>query len=277
MVTPKSRVKLLEAEGGEVQRYLSSLPLEDLDKDSACEGWTVADVVSHLAGQPFAARITRGLRGDITPDEGASAIREYSEDQFARDIFDRAQSTKEQHGDRLLEVLFERLDEIGEVFNAVCPDQWETLCYWPPGPEPVHTMLDMRLSELTMHAWDIRSVLDDRYHLSDGSVIVLIETVDRAIRRAFRPDQSTGNQIRYRFIMEHPISVDKDIVMAPEGGRVESASAETPDVTFRCDGETYVLIMYGRITIESAIDDARVTFHGDAEFVSDFSQRFVGG
>ena len=277
MRQPEFRAKVLEDEGRALKEYLSSLPLEDLKKDSACQGWTVADVLAHLAGQPFAPRLIRGLQGDISPGEGAPTVLEHDEDQFARNIFDRAQSTKEQHGDRLLEVFSQRQDEIVEVFNNVTPNDWDTLCYWPPGPEPVRTMLDMRISELTMHTWDFRSVLDVEYHLSNESVVVLIDTVDRAVRRAFRPDPSLENPVRYRFINGDPISTARDIVVAADGARVEPASPNVPDVTFRCDGETYVLVMYGRLKSESALADGRLAFEGNPELAAGFGQRFVGG
>ncbi|PKB71323.1 MAG: hypothetical protein BZY87_05570 [SAR202 cluster bacterium Io17-Chloro-G6] len=277
MSTPEFRAKVLEAEGQAVKEFLATLSVEDLQKASACEGWTVADVLAHLAGQPFVSRVGRGLQGDISPDEGAPAVAHHDEDGFARTIFDRAKSTREQHGAQLLEVLCQRLDEAVEVFNNVGPGDWDKLCYWPPGPEPVRTLLDMRISELTMHIWDIRAVLDAEYNLSDDSVIVLIDTVDRAVRRAFRPDPSLAATVRHRFVVAGPISTARDIVVSAEGARVEAASSDKPDVTFRCDGETYVLVMYGRLKSESALEDGRLTFEGNAELAAGFGQRFVGG
>ena len=277
MDTPEFRTKVLAAEVNAVKEYLASLSLEDFQKASACEGWTVADVVAHLAGQSFASRVNRGLQGDISPDGGAPAVADHDEDRFARNIFDRARSTREQHGEQLLEVLCQRLDETVEVFNSVGPEDWDTLCYWPPGPEPVRTLLDMRISELTMHTWDIRAVLDDQYHLSKDSVIVLADTVNRAARRAFRPDPSLEKPVRYRFVVAGPIATATDIVLAVEGARVEPAGSDVPDVTFRCDGETYVLVMYGRLKPDAAMADGRLTFEGDAELAAAFGQRFVGG
>jgi hypothetical protein len=53
---------------------------------------------------------------------------------------------------------------------------------------------------------------------------------------------------------------------------------KTPaDVTFRCDGETFVLLMYGRLRAQEAVSQGRITFEGDAELVAAFNQRFQGG
>ncbi len=49
------------------------------------------------------------------------------------------------------------------------------------------------------------------------------------------------------------------------------------DVTFNCDGETYVLVMYGRVSPDAALADGRLTFEGNAVLAARFGQRFKGG
>ena len=277
MVTPEQRVNILQAEAESFKTYLSSLPAEAWNQPSACEGWTVADVVGHLNGQNFASRVARGLADDASPPEGAPLVEHHDEDRFAEDIFQRALSNREEHGENLLESFIPRLDESVQVFNTVGPNDWEKPCYWPPGPEPVRTLLDMRIAELTMHAWDIRSTFDAGYRLSDDSVRVLMQTVDRAVRRAFRPDVDIQSEIRYRFEVMEPFETAYDVVMAAQGTHVEPSGTQGADVTFRCDGETYVLVMYGRLSPEGATAQGRLTFQGDSELAGSFGRRFKGG
>jgi len=277
MDTPEFRAKILQTEVEAVKKYFVSLSPDDLQKPSACEDWSVADVLGHLGGQAFALQVNRGIQGDYSPPEGATAVADHDEDGFARGISDRAKTTREQHGEQLVAVVNQRLDETVTVFNGVDPKEWETLCYWPPGPEPVRTLLDMRIAELTMHTWDIRSVLDGEYHLSPDSVGVLIDTVDRAVRRAFRPDPSLARPLVHRFVVSGPAATSRDIVIAAEGPQVGPAGNQEPDVTFQCDGETYVLVMYGRLKIVDALADGRLTFDGDPAVAVGFGRRFVGG
>ena len=237
----------------------------------------MADVVGHLNGQNFASRVARGLADDASPPEGAPLVEHHDEDRFAEDIFQRALSNREEHGENLLESFIPRLDESVQVFNTVGPNDWEKPCYWPPGPEPVRTLLDMRIAELTMHAWDIRSTFDAGYRLSDDSVRVLMQTVDRAVRRAFRPDVDIQSEIRYRFEVMEPFETAYDVVMAAQGTHVEPSGKQGADVTFRCDGETYVLVMYGRLSPEDATAQGRLTFQGDSELAGSFGRRFKGG
>ena len=277
MITPALTVKILEAEVNDVRGYFASLTESDLQKASACENWSVADVMAHLAGQDHASRVRRGLEGDFSPPEGAPEVADHDEDKFAKSIFDRALVTREEHGGGLSDYLIHRLDEVVAVFNNVGPNDWERLCYWPPGPEMVQTLLSQRIAELTMHTWDIRSVLDDQFHLSDNAVTVLIDGVDRAVRRAFRPDRSLNTPITYRFVVGDPSATRKDIIIGFDGARIESAGDEEPDVTFECDGENYVLIMYGRLKIADALADGQLYFDGNPALAVGFGRRFVGG
>ncbi len=280
MDTAKERVETLRQEVADFKNRLADLPPEAWEQPSACQGWTVADVAAHLVGQDFALRITRGLQGDISPPEGAPPVTDHDEDRFAENIFHRAFNTREQVGDRLAGTLFQRLDESVQVFSGIGPEQWDTLCYWPPGPEPARVMLDMRISELAMHAWDIYSRFDADYRLSDGSVRALMDTVPRAVRRAFRPDPDLAHPIRLRFRISQPPAA-YDLIFSTDGAVLRPSENEgagqDADVTFRCDGETYVMVMYGRLTPEAALASGRLTYTGNAGLALGFGDRFQGG
>ena len=288
MADPVARVAVLRQEVAAFKERVATLAPEAWEQPSACQGWTVADVVAHLVGQDFALRLSRGLQGDSSPPEGAPPVAEHDEDQFARNIFQRAFNTREQVGNRLQEVLFQRLDEAVQAFAAVRPEQWDNLCYWPPGPEPVRVMLDMRISELAMHAWDVCSRFDPAYRLSDGCIPALMDTTPRAVRRAFRPDPSLTTPLSFRFVIDRPVAAVFDLLLAAEGATLGQVRSEggtlgedrnlpAADVTFRCDGETYVMVMYGRVAPEAAMADGRLAWEGDAALAQGFGARFQGG
>ena len=280
MPSPADRVEVLRQEAAAFKERVAALSPEDWDRPSACDGWSVADVVAHLSGQAFALNVSRGLQGDYSPPAGAAPVTEHNEDEFARNIFQRAFNTRAEAGDHLQEVLFQRLDESVDVFAGVADQQWDNLCYWPPGPEPVHTMLDMRISELTMHAWDVCSRFDPDYRLSDGSVRVLMDTVNRAARRAFRPDPTIPAPQVYRFVIDEPVAAVYELVIANEEIVLRQAQDERDggaDVTFKCDGETYVMVMYGRLTPDEALVSGKMDWDGNERLALGFGARFLGG
>ena len=64
MITPETIAKILESEVNAVRGYFASLSESNLQKPSACEGWSVAHVMAHLAGQDHAMRVRSGLDGE---------------------------------------------------------------------------------------------------------------------------------------------------------------------------------------------------------------------
>ncbi len=278
MQSPVERVEVLRQEVAAFKERIVALSPEDWDRPSACDGWSVADVVAHLSGQAFALNVSRGLQGDYSHPAGATPVTEHNEDEFARNIFQRAFNTRAEFGDRLQEVLFQRLDEAVDLFDTVEEGQWDNLCYWPPGPEPVHTMLDMRISELTMHAWDVCSCFDPDYRLSNGSVSVLMDTVNRAARRAFRPDPTIPAPQVYRFEIDQPVEAVYELEIDNEETFFrQGEGGEQADAVFRCDGETFVMVMYGRLDPNEALVSGKMDWDGDERLALGFGARFLGG
>jgi SCP-2 sterol transfer family protein/mycothiol maleylpyruvate isomerase-like protein len=199
------------------------------------------------------------------------------EDAFRAWIAQSAIAARARLGDQLLAVFSASNDHLDQVLATLRPQDWETLCHHPMGPEPVRTFIDMRITELAMHGWDMRSRFDPQATLAPDSVPALLTTIPRAVRRAFRPDASRTTPVRYRFALTGPDATVQDIVLSPEGGRCEPASAGQADVTFRCAAETYVLVLFGRLAVDTALRDGRLSYEGDPELVAAFGQAFVGG
>ena len=283
MTTTSHRIDLLEREAQQLLSFLHGLSREGWQTASACAGWTVADVVGHLTSVDLANRMLRGLDGDHAPPAGSPAPEQHDESAFAQSIYQRAIDASRRLGAGLLDDFTQRIDEAIALFRQVQPDQWHNLVYWPPGPLTIDTLLTQRIAELTMHAWDIRSRLEDDYHLSDGSVAALLDTVDRAARRAFRPDPLLkGRPLRYRFRITGPGERVIDLVLSNDVAEIveqsPGARSEPADVTFSCDGETCVLVMYGRLTPSDAINAGRLhLIDGEESLAAAFGDRFVGG
>ena len=67
-------VETVTGEAARLREFLSGLDAETWASDSTCEGWTIEDVVAHLAGSAsgWARTITRAVAGDAGPPEGLS-------------------------------------------------------------------------------------------------------------------------------------------------------------------------------------------------------------
>lgn len=279
MYSDEDRIKVVHSEAKRLEQYLSSLSPDDWRRPSACDQWTVADVVAHLADMSitFAERITKGLQGNVSPPPNRPAAGTITEDDFREGIAQRAISRRESLGDQLLSAFVEGNEELDQVLAGLGPQDWDKFCYHAMGPEPVRTLVDMRITELSMHGWDIRSSFDPKATLSPESLTALINTIPRAVRRAFRPSAARLRPVRYRFEVTGPVSTNNDIVLNQEGARSEPARAVRADMTFQCDAQTYVLVMFGRLGVDAAISDGWMSFQGDKRLVDEFGRSFVGG
>ncbi len=283
MTTTSDGIDLLEREARQLLDFLQPLSEDAWRTPSACEGWSVADVIGHLTSVDLSNRLLRGLDGIHSPPEGSPDPAQHDEDTFARSIYQRAVDASQRLGGGLLDDFTDRINETVELFRQVQAEQWDNLVYWPAGPMSVRTLLTQRIAELTMHGWDIRSRLEDDYHLSDGSVAALLDTVDRAARRAFRPDPLlAGRPLRYRFQIADSHRRTLDLILSDDPAQIVEHPVGEPTahahVGFRCDGETCVLVMYGRLTPDAAVGARRlVVTGGDTHLASTFGDRFVGG
>jgi uncharacterized protein (TIGR03083 family) len=259
--------------------FLQTLTPDDLARQSACEGWTVADVVGHLVerGGPIPDQIERGLAGDISPTPGISTEPPVSEDQFRLDLDRSAVALRHELGDRLLEEFARQNREFNRVLSLVQPGDWEKLCYHRLRPETVRAKTDIRIAELAMHEWDIHWAFDRNAALAEDSLPGLVSASGRAVRRAFRPDPARTRPIRYRFAFTGPAATTVDVVLSPEGASFEIAASPQTDVVFRCSAATYAMVIFGRLKLDRAIESGLVTTGNDVEQVIAFAAAFAGG
>jgi uncharacterized protein (TIGR03083 family) len=276
MYSDADRVKTVDAEAKRLEQYLSALSPEDWQRPSACDQWQVADVVAHLTGMRVAETIARGLQGDLSPHEDLD-VSPRTDLSMRERIAQGSMAFRERLGDQLLSAFMTNNAHLAQVLVGLAPHDWETLCYRVTGPAPVRTLIDIRITELALHGWDIRSRFETHATLSVESLPALLTMLPRMVRGALRPQASHTIPVRYRFVVTTPVAVRQDIVLSREGARCEPASDSQADVTFRCAADTYVLVMFGRLAMETVIRDGRLAYAGPPELVTAFGQAFVEG
>jgi hypothetical protein len=156
---------------------------------------------------------------------------------------------------------------------ALRPDDWDKPYYRPLGIRPVRNFLPTVITETAMHRWDIQSQLDTSPHLSPESLAVFMASMPRL--RQFQPGPKLASPLRYRFEVSAPIPFQGDIVIAGDMVYSEPVGTAAPDLTFHCDTETFVLLMYGRLTYEASIANGRLVADGNRELVAKFA-RWLG-
>ena len=271
MVSPEQRVELVKSESQRIQQYLEGRSNEDLTRLSACDAWEVRDVVAHLAASVdlYDATISRGIKGDSTPPEGLSSAGVSSLMTRLEENTQRVIDFRQNIGDQLLTTFTERCEDLTRLLEGLAGRDWEKLCYHPGKVISVAAYVDLRLAELAIHEWDIRSKLDASAQLSRQCLPAVMDLMPAfVVGTLFRPGSMQTETIRFRFELTGLVSGNHDIVVENGNVHMESTGETTASVTFKCDTETFVLLAYGRTSLNKAESEGRLTVQGNRKFAS---------
>jgi uncharacterized protein (TIGR03083 family) len=271
MASPERRVELVKSESQRIQQYLRLLSAEDLARPSACDAWEVRDVVAHLIGgvDLFAANISRGVHGDPTPPEGFPPASVGSLMARLEAGAQRAISLRESLDDQLLTTFSARCEDLNLLLEGLAANDWNKLCYHPGKVISVATYVDLRLAELAVHEWDIRSKTDDSAKLASKCLHAVMDLMPAfVVGTLFRPGERQSASGRFRFELTEVVSSSHDIVVENGDSQMEPSGDGPAGVTFRCDTETFALLVYGRISLEKSESEGRLTVEGDRELAS---------
>ena len=280
MDSPEGRVEIAIRESERLKQYLSRLPPESWNKPSACVRWEVRDVLAHLAwtAEGYTERIHQSLQGDSSTPEGQPAPGPVSAASLAEGNAQRAISRRESVGDQGFSDFIKTNDQLNQLMATLSPQDWDKPHYYASlGTEPLRFRPDLWISELAMHGWDIRSRFEPEAHLSEESLPVFMDMVPAQLERfIFRPGPRLPKPIRYRWELTGTGASNSDIVVEGDKASMEPAGTGKADATFRCETETFILIAFGRITIDAATATDRLAIEGDNRLAYDFQRWFPG-
>lgn len=277
------RLRSLISVSESLRHYLTSLAPEAWCQPSACSRWQVADVVAHLVvgAETYAANISRGLQGDTSTPPGRLPAGSDAAISSAERIAAAAVTHREQLGRRLLANFEETDRQLNALLSGLSTPDRGRPCYHGGSLVPAGDFIDLRINELTVHHWDIRSGLEPQTRLATQGLASALLMFSRSLaagsaRWAFWPGPRLAVPVRYRFEVTGPVPLQADIVV--EGDRVvtEEPGAAAANATLRCGAETFILLMYGRVTPAAALGSGRLSVEGDRQLVDQFNQWFRG-
>ncbi len=183
-------------------------------------------------------------------------------------------------GTGLFPALNERFDWLNEMLAGIGPADWEKPCYHTSRLRSVKSFLPTIIQELSVHEWDIRSSVGPAPALSAASLPVLMEKIPlgkaptnrRPWRTPFpaRPDSSLP--IRCRFVLKGPGELKFDVVVDDDIPRLEANKDDPADLYLTGDTNAFILIIYGRLSLASAMSDGSFAGEGDMALVEDFDR-----
>jgi uncharacterized protein (TIGR03083 family) len=283
MDTFAERLTCLRAESERFTQYLRTLPAEAWSRPSACTQWQVQDVVAHLVGvaEFYADTVARGLQGDASPPQGRPPAGSVNAAMTAESLAKRTIAARKRLANHLLATFEATNERLNHLLAGLTPEDRQKPCYHPGGMVPAQHFIDLRLKELALHEWDIRSRLEPDFHLSPASFSPMIELLagsvaSGSLRWGFWAGPALSAAVHYGFEVSGPVPYSADIIVEGDTARVAETGDTMPDVTFRCDTETFVLLVYGRLPLAEALDSGRLAVEGDRDRALAFGQWFKG-
>ncbi len=272
----KEVINLVNSEASRLREFLSGLSAQDWSRQSACEDWVIGDVVAHLTvgAESWANSIHRALSGDAGPSPGQAFLTEG--DRGSEIIGETARASYRQLGTQLLEKFTAGYDHLAQVLATLGAEDWKRSCFHRRGSMPIADYVEVRVQELVVHSWDIRSGVDQAAELWEESLALMVGRVPRWVSNAFRPGLDLPTPVRYRFDVQSPAPVKEDFLVKGDSFQTEPTGGEPADVTFHCNTGTYILLIFGRLDVEGAIAAGQLTVEGSRERATSFTAWFQG-
>ena len=278
----ETRVKLIHSEAERLGRFFDSLAKDDWNRNSACDLWQIGDVIAHLVwvAEFYLDTVSRGIRGDATAPEGrppAEALKAPSFDEY---LAQAAITRREALGELLLRTFHARYDELNQMMADIKPHDWEKPCaFWRSRTIPAESFTYLAVQELAIHGWDIRSKIEPASSVSAECVPDLLERIPlRPVPwlSEFVTSSLEATTIRYRFELIGVSPGRYDIVVENKRAQMMSAEDTPADVICSCEGGIFVLLMYGRLTLDVELANDRLTIEGDSSLISDIDRWLKG-
>ena len=272
----KQNIQTVRALSNDLAGFLHTLP-DDVWRDpdiyaSACSDWKVADVVTHLivvAGMKTMS-VQRALRGSAAPPMGYR--RKPSEARLEELI-------------NLREAFYE---DIFYEFNASClrlnsllatlePDHYYLPAWHPARVMDVSRLIEWRLIELAIHAWDIRYGFDRAAKINPLATPFLKAWLPNWLRASFRKPDDLERDATVRFILTDSDEDARDLTVSSDSFSLDIADISTEaDVSISLDSSAYILFLMGRVNLRRSVRRRQIALEGDASAAYKFSEWFAG-
>jgi len=254
----------LRSEYERLSSHLGSLSDREISAPSACAGWSIADVTAHLAwnARLYVRSLTFALSGEIpqTPK-----TKEDSQPITANFVRDRAIELRRKLGRGLLESFTEHNERFITMLKGVNPAFRDQLTIpFINRLIPLRQLVGLRISEVALHSWDIRSPNDPGAELEEEAAIACIELRRETIERLLQP----GWDVRVRIAPEGADGFD---IVAHGGVPTTEPIFGKASATLNATPSTMALLLSGR----RALNDDSVDIQGDVNIGNAFVERLV--
>ncbi|GAA1587906.1 maleylpyruvate isomerase family mycothiol-dependent enzyme [Kribbella sancticallisti] len=254
-------IEMLRAGHDDLDTVVARFRPEDLARGSAAAEWTVAQVLSHLGS---------GAEINLATLEGALAGTGVPGGEFNQATWDRwnAMSPGEQAAGFLTanEKLVQRYEGLDDRQRQELRIDFGYL----PKPVEVAAAAEMRLSELTLHSWDVRVAFDSSAVLAPEPTGTLLDGIGRLLGWVGKADQLDGAAR----IAVHTVEPERAFGLVIDDKVHLTEVPESADGTLTAPAEYVVRLVTGRHAAE--FTPASVEFTSETLTLDNLRRVFPG-
>ena len=272
------KVALIRRLSGDIHRRLSNGPAAALNGPSACSEWDVGTVAAHLAGGAVRQReaMLRALDGEGGAPAGESA--RPSPDQVQQSNAVNNAQLRADFGDALLDNFQAEYEALDQTLQAWT--DWSIGCWHRRrGTISASSYLDLRIQELVIHDWDMRSGGAGQGDLDGDGAVALLPASEMWYQLCFRPTAPLTTPFVYRMDIgaDGGAALRHDVIVTGDSfSVVEPAAQRAAQLTIRCDAGAYLLCLYNRVDWNTAKRAGRVRVSQTADTIAHVGLRNLG-
>jgi uncharacterized protein (TIGR03083 family) len=215
---------------------VSKLNDDDLARPSAAAEWDISQVISHLGSGAEITQATLQAALDGGPNPGGD---------FNQTVWDRWNAmTRRQRADGFLQAS-QAQTELYESLDADTRENLRVDMGFLPVPVDVTAAARLRLSELTLHSWDVRVAFDDQATLALDATEQLLHGSANMLAWTGKPEVLDGQQAVIEVTTSEPVWVFALRLDTPI--RVDAEVPEQPDGTLALPAEAWLRLVAGRL------------------------------
>ena len=273
-----AKVSLVKRLSGDIHRRLSEAPAEALNGPTACSEWDVGTVAAHLAGGATRQRdaMLRGQDGQGGPPEGEETLP--TADQVQQSNAVNNVQTRNEWGDALLDNFQQNYQELDDLLQGW--SDWSIGCWHRRrGTISAESYVDLRIQELVIHDWDIRSGGSGSGDLDSEGAVALLPASEMWYQLCFRPTAPLTTPVTYRFDIggDGEATLQHDVVVTGDTFTVAEISPDRqPELTVRADAGTYLLCLYNRVDWNVAKRAGRIRVSQAPDTIAHVALRNLG-
>ncbi len=209
-----------------------ALTTDQLTGSSYAKEWTIADVLSHLGSgaEIFTLFVPAGASGDAAP--------EFARFQAIWDVWN-AKSPEDQLRDSLASD-----GSFLDAVEALTPGQratWRMPLFG--ADQDLAGLLRMRLSEHTLHTWDVAVAIDPGATLPDVAAALLLDGLDAVVTRSGRASELPLHVSVQTTRPQRRLDLDVDA----DGARLTPVVADADPADLTLPAEALIRLVSGRL------------------------------